>query len=190
MHHFLIRIISGAWLGVGLIWLVTSFDTKRTVRVQSVGLRALHVLLEVLAFFLLFSTWPGVGLLESRVVPDTTLWMLLGTLLTLAGIIFAIVARFAIGKNWSSRVILKEDHELLQSGPYSVVRHPIYAGFLLAVLGTAVAFGQVHNWVAFVLALLGWKTKSLREERLMRDHFGEKYSDYSRRVKALIPLVW
>ena len=116
--------------------------------------------------------------------------MSFGAALTLTGTVFAIIARFTIGKNWSSRVTVKENHELMQSGPYSIVRHPIYAGFLLAILGTAIAFGQIQNFVAFFLALLGWKAKSLGEEKLMRDHFGEQYSDYRGRVKGLIPLVW
>ena len=190
MHNLLIRTISGAWLGVGLVWLIGSLNTKPALQVQSVVSRAVHVLPVILAFVLLFADWPTSGPLAFRIVPATIFWASIGTVLALAGIVFAIVARFVIGRNWSSAVTVKQDHEMVQSGPYRIVRHPIYSGFLLAILGTAIAFGEVRDFLAFVLALTGWKIKSLGEERFMLNRFGTKYSEYSRRVKGLVPCVW
>src|SRR5262249_13239381 len=109
--------------------------------------------------------------------------------LTLAGIGFSIWARLFLGRNWSGRVTIKEQHELIQSGPYSIVRHPIYSGFLLAILGTALVQGHLRSLLALPLAALGWSLKLRLEESFMAHQFGSAYLDYKRRVKALVPFV-
>lgn len=78
----------------------------------------------------------------------------------------------------------------MQTGPYAVVRHPIYAGLTLALLGTAVAFGEVRGLVAVALAVIGWRLKFRLEEAFMTEQFGSEYLGYKRRVKGLIPFVW
>ena len=77
----------------------------------------------------------------------------------------------------------------MQKGPYAVVRHPIYSGGLLAMLGSALAFGEVRGLVALGLAFTGWWFKSRLEEEFMERQFGAQYVAYKQRVKALIPLV-
>ncbi|MDQ2839929.1 MAG: isoprenylcysteine carboxylmethyltransferase family protein [Acidobacteriota bacterium] len=190
MRHVLVRIIGGAWLGVGLVWLVSSLNTKRVVQVQPIASRLGHVLLVVVAFVLLFADEIQLGPLDRQVIPYTLPWTATGAVQALAGIIFAIVARFALGRNWSSAVTVKQDHQLVQSGPYRIVRHPIYSGFLLAFLGSAIAFGELRDFAALLLALIGWKIKSLTEEKFMLAQFGEQYVAYRRHVKGLIPLIW
>jgi len=71
-----------------------------------------------------------------------------------------------------------------------VVRHPIYSGILLGLLGTAVVAGEIRGLIAVAFALLGLRLKSLQEERFMEEEFGGEYRDYKRRFKALIPLLW
>jgi protein-S-isoprenylcysteine O-methyltransferase Ste14 len=85
---------------------------------------------------------------------------------------------------------VKEDHQLIRSGPYSVVRHPIYSGFLLAILGTAIYNGEMRSLIALALVLIGWKIKSMREEAFMATEFGEQYVEYRQQVKGLVPFVW
>jgi protein-S-isoprenylcysteine O-methyltransferase Ste14 len=109
--------------------------------------------------------------------------------LTLAGAGFAIWARAYLGRNWSAIVTIKEDHRMVRSGPYALVRHPIYSGFLLALLGSALALGEVRGLVAVALAFLAWWFKSRLEEQFMEQRFGAEYAVYKRRVKALIPFV-
>ncbi|MBV9269207.1 MAG: isoprenylcysteine carboxylmethyltransferase family protein [Acidobacteriaceae bacterium] len=108
----------------------------------------------------------------------------------MAGIIFDLWARFVLGRNWSGTVTVKQDHELVQSGPYGVVRHPIYSGFLLALAGTVIAQGDVGAFLGLVLATLALRLKSLTEEAFMTQQFGSQYTTYKRTVKALIPFVW
>jgi protein-S-isoprenylcysteine O-methyltransferase len=109
--------------------------------------------------------------------------------LTILGSAFAIWARSALGGNWSAAVTVKKNHSLVQRGPYQVVRHPIYSGCLLAMLGTAIVFGEVGCFVAVVLALVAWWLKSRVEEEFMTQQFGDDYRSYQRSVKRLVPFL-
>jgi protein-S-isoprenylcysteine O-methyltransferase Ste14 len=178
------------WVTLGVVWLVGALTVKRTERTQSSSSRAQHLALEVAAFFLVFGRiqWPA--WLEWCFVPEQSMavrWI--GLALTATGIGFAIAARLWIGGNWSGRVTIKEQHQLIQNGPYALVRHPIYSGFLLALLGTAIVHGELRGLLGFALAALGWVLKLRTEEAFLAQQFGDAYSDYKRRVKALVPFV-
>jgi protein-S-isoprenylcysteine O-methyltransferase Ste14 len=95
-----------------------------------------------------------------------------------------------LGGNWSGRVTIKEGHTLEKRGPYAIVRHPIYSGLLLAVLGTAIAFREIRGLIAVALVFAMLLMKSRMEERFMMEEFGSVYRDYGRQVKALIPFVY
>lgn len=84
---------------------------------------------------------------------------------------------------------IKEDHQLITSGPYALVRHPIYTGLLLALVGSAMAMGEWRAVLAFSLAWLALWRKLRLEEHLMHRQFGETYQAYCQRVPALIPFV-
>ncbi len=189
MRHQLIRVISYAWLGLFLVWIFGSFSTKRTTRTESLASGIVHRLPVIAAYILLF-THISFGPLDMQVVPRNVPWSWAGAIVALSAMACAILARFTLGRNWSAIVTVKQDHKLVQSGPYRLVRHPIYSSLLLAILGTAIAFGRVRDFLAVLLATIGWKIKSLEEERFMKMQFGEQYIGYMRRVKALIPFVW
>ena len=101
----------------------------------------------------------------------------------------ALWARRTIGGNWSSVVTLKQDHELIERGPYRFVRHPIYSGFLLMAVGTAILHARAGEFVFCGFLLLGLWFKLRAEEDLLTRHFPDSYPQYRRRVKALIPYV-
>ncbi len=105
------------------------------------------------------------------------------------GLVFAIWARHALGGNWSGSVTVKEGHELVQDGPYRWVRHPIYTGVLVMILGTGLAAGRVHGLLAFPIALAALWLKSRMEERWMAAQFADRYATYRSRTWALIPFV-
>jgi protein-S-isoprenylcysteine O-methyltransferase Ste14 len=105
------------------------------------------------------------------------------------GLAFCAWARVTLGGNWSGAVVFKENHELIQSGPYALVRHPIYTGMLVMVLGTVVDYPAVLSYVLFVAVVVVFFFKSRSEERLMIEHFPDQYPAYRARVKALIPFV-
>lgn len=191
MHDRLADTAGYLWLALGIYWLLAAITAKRAARTQSPGSRFLQIVPEIVAFCLLFGRWEWwPAWLRWRLVPESSLavaW--LGLALTVAGIGFALWARLFLGRNWSGRVTIKEEHELIQSGPYALVRHPIYSGFLLAVLGTALVQGHVRSLLAFPFALLGWSFKLRLEESFMAQQFGNAYLEYKRRVKALVPFV-
>ena len=95
-----------------------------------------------------------------------------------------------LGRNWSSSVTIKEDHELIISGPYAMVRHPIYTGILTGFLGTVIALSQVRGLIAFILIFLVLWLKLRREEQWMRSQFGEKYATYAHKTTSLVPYLF
>jgi len=132
-------------------------------------------------------TW--LPLLNERFLPDGAWRFWSGAAVTAGGLLFAVWARRHLGKNWSQAVMLKEGHELITSGPYALVRHPIYTGLLLAFVGCAVARGEWRGLLAVALVFVALWRKLRLEEKWMRAQFGESYEAYSRRVAALVPHV-
>lgn len=181
-------LIAWIWAGLGIFWLLAASRAKQTARRQDPATRLLQVVILALAFALL-TEWGRIGVLAVRLVPDTRAVATAGAILTAAGAAIAVWARVQLGSNWSGWVTVKCDHELIRSGPYRVVRHPIYSGLLLAVAGTALATGEVRGPAAFVLAIAGFRWKAAIEERFMTGAFGEQYRQYRHEVKALIPFV-
>jgi protein-S-isoprenylcysteine O-methyltransferase Ste14 len=113
----------------------------------------------------------------------------MGVALVIIGLAFAVWARAHLGSNWSGTVTIKQDHELIRSGPYAYVRHPIYTGLLAALLGTTVASGTVHAAVGLAIITVALIRKSRVEERFMREIFPDAYPRYSAEVPALIPFT-
>jgi protein-S-isoprenylcysteine O-methyltransferase Ste14 len=105
------------------------------------------------------------------------------------GLFVTVWARRTLAGNWSSDVTFKQGHELITTGPYHFVRHPIYTGLLVMALGTAVAAGHLRFWLGLVMVGLGFWIKLKQEERLMLRYFPEQYPVYQKQVKALVPFV-
>jgi protein-S-isoprenylcysteine O-methyltransferase Ste14 len=188
--NFTGRFIELCWVIFAVYWIVAAFAVKRTLEQQSRGQRAL-LLAVFLAVFLLLRR----GGAPAR-YGNIVLWsraFLSGALadgVVLAGLIVALWARATLGGNWSATVTFKENHELIQRGPYRYVRHPIYSGALLMLLGTAIFYGRVFGFLALAIVFVGFWFKSRQEERLMTRHFPEAYPSYKARVRALIPFVF
>lgn len=177
------------WLILVIVWAVGAITAKRNKRTQPSVSLLIHAFLIVAAFALLFWSRLSIGPLAWRFVPDSQPFAAAGFVLTVAGVAVAIWARFFLGRNWSGRVTIKQDHNLVRRGPYAIVRHPIYAGFVLAMLGTALALGELRGLLAVVVALIHWWGKSQIEEQFLLEQFGAEYAQYRREVKALIPFV-
>jgi protein-S-isoprenylcysteine O-methyltransferase Ste14 len=109
--------------------------------------------------------------------------------MTAIGIGLAIWGRVFIGRNWSPRPAVKEDHELVTTGPYAYVRHPIYSGILLAALGTALT-GTVFGIGVVVFASIVFLSRIVREEKIMLELFPSEYPAYQARTKRLVPFLW
>lgn len=175
------------WYGFLMVWLVASFWVKAAKVTETLWSRLVHGLLLALGFYLLFARSVGLAPLEGRFVPVSFKVEAAGIALTWAGTALAIWARVILGRNWSARVTRKVDHELMRTGPYAFVRHPIYTGLFLAALGTALFLGRWRGLLAVVLVLAGESFKAKREERFMIAEFGEKYREYQQQTGFLIP---
>jgi protein-S-isoprenylcysteine O-methyltransferase Ste14 len=184
-------IIDAAWLVWLLIWVALSGRVKPVARHESLPSRAAHILPLILAGALLVwrAPWQGSWLVSP--LWTRLPWMVwAGAVLVLAGLGFAVAARLVLAGNWSGTVTLKHNHELIRSGPYRLVRHPIYTGLLTAMLGNSIAIDEVRGLVAFAILTLSFVRKLRTEEAFMAQAFGETYADYSKRTARLIPGVW
>ena len=180
-------LFTGLWFCWAAYWLVTAFRTKTTVRHESLWSRVTHIGPLFVAFLLLALPRVPIPPLEQRFLPRSAGWFWFGTMLTAAGLLFTVWARMHLGRNWSGTVTIKKQHELIASGPYSLVRHPIYTGLLLAFAGSAVALGEWRGPVAMLIAARALWWKLSLEETWLQQEFGEVYAAYRRRVAALIP---
>lgn len=128
-------------------------------------------------------------LATTRILPDTLPVFLAGLLVMLAGQGFAIWARVHLGTNWSGRPAIRENHTITRTGPYAMVRHPIYTGLLTGILGTAIATGALVAFVALLVMIVLFLIKIRMEEQFLLEEFGEEYEQYRREVRALVPWV-
>lgn len=177
------------WLCYVAYWWAVSRNVKVTDRIESSWSRLLRLVSIVCAVALLWLPRIPVPLFGVRFLPAGAMCFWIGAVVTASGLLFSVWARHHLGKNWSQAVTIKEDHELITSGPYALVRHPIYTGLLLAFVGSAVARGECRGLlaVALVFSVLWFKLRL--EEKLLRQQFGESYETYSRQVAALVPYI-
>jgi protein-S-isoprenylcysteine O-methyltransferase Ste14 len=175
--------IWGVWL---TLWCVWALRTKAVKKGESVASEAAHQLPLVLALAMLWPWHLPYGLLGGQVLPPLG-WA--GVVLTAGGMLFMIWARAAIGENWSGRVTIKQDHMLIDRGPYGKVRHPIYTGLLAAYVFTGLCWGDWRGLVAPLLALVVLWRKLRLEEAFLTEQFGSAYQEYRQRTRALIPYI-
>jgi protein-S-isoprenylcysteine O-methyltransferase Ste14 len=180
--------ISALWLAWLAYWLISAASVKPVLRTEGTASRIIYSLPLWVGGWLLLGGG-HFGALDVRFVPDASGTAIVGTVVTAAGLGFAVWARIALGGNWSGMVTVKQGHELVERGPYSIVRHPIYTGLILALLGTAGVVGEWRALLALALVVGSFWYKLRTEERMMRETFGAAYVEYSRRVKALVPFL-
>ena len=181
-------LILALWLIWALYWLVAARSSKPVRGREPLAWRLVFLAQALLTAVLLARhRWPGWFGME--VIHGGWVRYRIAVAVILTGLALSIWARRVLGDNWSGSVTVKEGHELVQSGPYRWIRHPIYTGLLLMMLGTGLASGQVHGLLAFPIALTALLLKSRVEERWMASEFGERYATYRNNSWTLIPFV-
>ena len=175
------------WLLFLAYWLWGAFRTKPVRRSESTAGYIVRTLLTIAVFFFLFSPTARIGWLASRFVPRSAVLAALGVAVTAAGIGLAIWARRILGRNWSAAVTIKRSHELILSGPYTLIRHPIYSGVSLALFGTALVIGEWKALLALAIILVSWFWKAQREEKLLAQEFGASYEAHRERTGMFVP---
>lgn len=118
-------------------------------------------------------------------------WLIVLTYWFISGIgaIIACTSRYSLGKNWSLSVQRKENHQLIQTGIYKIVRHPIYTGLLLLFIGNAIIVGDYRAILAVLIVFISFWLKLKKEEKLLTETFGTEYKEYKNRTKSLIPYL-
>lgn len=177
------------WISWVIYWLWASRYAKPSERREPIGSLMQHAIPLWLAVWLLWGRGVRVTWLNDRLFPWAPWGFWIAALITALGLLFAVWARIHLGRNWSSVVTIKEGHELIDTGPYALVRHPIYTGLLVAFVGSAVALGEWRGVLAVLVAWAAFWRKLRVEERWMTERFGEQYLAYCKRVPALVP-VW
>jgi protein-S-isoprenylcysteine O-methyltransferase Ste14 len=182
------QLMLGLWLTWVLYWVAAAFSAKTTQRRESLGSRLSHVVPLLVGVALI--VWPRVPWewLSLPVLPHRPLYAV-GLALLIPGLAFTVWARLHLGRNWSGTVTRKEGHELIRSGPYAYVRHPIYTGLLVALLGSAVACGELRAMIGLGVVAGAFIRKLRIEERFMREIFPGQYQRYCTEVPALVPFT-
>jgi protein-S-isoprenylcysteine O-methyltransferase Ste14 len=185
-----LSVIAGEWIVFFVFIFLLGFIYGGKVEKISqwyFGRSVLFIIAAVIAIFVIRRLDPGIIVL--RVIPDSAITGLAGVLLATAGLAFAAWARIHLGKYWSSMVIVKEGHHLIRTGPYRIVRNPMYTGILAALFGAAIAIGLLMAFVVLGIIVAGIWLKIRAEEEILQEKFGEEYLRFRREVKALIPWI-
>jgi protein-S-isoprenylcysteine O-methyltransferase Ste14 len=179
---YAIGAIWGLWI---LSWLMAAVWTGRTAARPALGSQFLYRLIVFAGMVSLFNLDISTSLWIS---PPVFGWVMVT--MTAVGFAFCWWARLYLGRLWSSSVTRKEDHHVVDTGPYALVRHPIYTGILVASLATALERGTVTALVGLGLMILGYWMKARLEESFLRGELGAaSYDAYARRTGMLLPFL-
>ena len=180
------HIIRLLWMLVMMIWLALATESNLPVVVKRNRWSDVAVwIVSVGWVVLLVNNFNG-----PQLIPRIMFLRIIGSVMAITGVVFACCARFYLGSSWDSMISLKLDHKLIRTGPYAVVRHPIYSGFMFALVGSVLNFGHMRSIVAATMVTIAWVYKSGVEEAFMTEHFGSEYDQYRAEVKRLIPMIW
>ena len=178
------------WLVFAAYWAVGAFRTRATVRRESFLARYGVLVVEVVGFTLLFTGDANVGPLGRHFLRYTEAGADLGILLTWIGLGLAIWARYHLGQYWSGRITLKEGHQLIRTGPYVRLRHPIYTGLSTAAIGTMLVIDLWRCVAGVCVIIIGFVIKAKREEALLAGQFGEAFEEHRTQTGFLLPKLW
>ena len=175
-------VFAAGWAAFWLYWLLAAFSTKRGRIPWSRELRIRLVIVAAAILLVRVGAFRGHGI-------HTDPWRAaVGLALFGLGLGLAIWARVHLGRNWGTPMTQKDEPELVTSGPYGLVRHPIYSGILVAGIGTAVGLSWL--WLAAVgLAAIYFVYSATVEERYLTEQFPRDYPRYRHSTKMLVPFV-
>jgi protein-S-isoprenylcysteine O-methyltransferase Ste14 len=174
------------WLVFGLYFLASM---RHRIQVKRFApLPSLERVCFILAIVLVFFPRMHLSFLAGRFHHSQTI-AVAGLILTILGLAFSAWARDVLGRNWSGRVIIQVDHQLITAGPYAYVRHPLYTGLLTAFAGTALVSGDYGSLLGLFLAVNIFRLKARREEQLLEAEFGTGYAIYRAHTGSILPRI-
>ncbi|SRR5258708_889798 len=177
------------WIAWLISWVVASFWSGQTEK-QAKTWKSRAYNIPIYVGGILFTPWIAAMLGEKPVWHFGNGSIYVFAALTLAGISFTWWARIHLGRFWSNSITRKEGHRVIDTGPYGLVRHPIYTGLIAAILVTGVAVGTLSAMLGAVLISLGMAFKARMEEGFLTHELGaDAYGPYCRRVPMLVPFL-
>jgi protein-S-isoprenylcysteine O-methyltransferase Ste14 len=176
-----------AWAATFLYFLVSSLLTNRIKRGEPISGRLLDRILLLGGYLLLFSGLPLPGISYQHFLQPRASLQIAGAALTYLGLPLTIWSRACLGRYWSGVVALKKDHRLIQSGPYKVVRHPLYSGIILAAIGLATCVTTWTSLLGAAALLACFERRAQKEDALLAGEFGAQFEEYRRRTGRLLP---
>jgi len=180
-------IVSDLWVLLGLYWIVSALQQKRVSKREALFGRLGHLAAFGLGAFLIFSRNDHFGPLGTRFVRESIWTSVAGVVLTAAGIALAMWARFHLGANWSGIVSIRQQHELIRTGPYTWMRHPIYSGILLGMAGTMLVVGEVRALIGFAAIATASYAKARKEESWLNREFGANFETHRKHTGMFLP---
>jgi protein-S-isoprenylcysteine O-methyltransferase Ste14 len=178
------------WLLLCAVWLGSSPFVKPAIHKQSASSAWQRSALLIAGMYLIFGPLRISDWLNQQILAVTLPIALTGFFFVLCGVAFSIWARLILGENWSAAPSIKQDHALIQRGPYRIVRHPIYTGILIALFGSALQRGLIGNFLGVIICAVALWMKIAVEEKFMLSLFGDQYLHYRNSVRALIPFIF
>jgi protein-S-isoprenylcysteine O-methyltransferase Ste14 len=188
-------LIIACWVLFALYWFISANSVKATQETKGRLAGNWHSIWLIIGGLFLSNVpfLAKVGLsfssLTIPLIPRALIVNVVIAIFAVSGLIVAMMARRTLAGNWSRAVALKEDHELITTGLYRYVRHPIYTGILLMILATALFVGTLSAGIGFIIIVLGLWFKLRAEEGLLTKRFPKEYPAYKDRTKTLIPYV-
>lgn len=174
-----------AWAMLGIYWTTSAKSVSSSGEFPLYRLLRLSIL--AITFSLLFWSGTAIGFLGARFAPPSSALGIVGFIAALLGMIVASWARLTLGRFWSDKVVVQQDHQLIRTGPYARMRHPLYSGVLLGVLGTALLLDQWRGLLAFAILLANYIIKAKKEEHLLAHEFGPAFTEHAVRAGFLLP---
>jgi len=176
------------WMIFGLYWGIAGLNSAPTRSSESWVSTYFHQFLLCAAFLLLIVPVPG---LNGWFLPAQLPFLVaVGAIIQAGFLLLAVWARRHLGRNWSAEVRIAVDHELVRTGPYRLLRHPIYTAMLGMFLGTAIASSQFHALLGLAILVVAYLRKTRLEDQILAQAFGADYNAYRRQTWALVPLLF
>jgi protein-S-isoprenylcysteine O-methyltransferase Ste14 len=184
-----LSVIRAAWIVWLISWFAAAAWSERTVRRPAVRREVLYRVLTLAGAMFMFGFNPDGERADTPLWPvaPSVGWLLAA--LVICGFLFTWWARIHLGQLWSSSVTRKEHHHVVDTGPYALVRHPIYTGLLLAIVATVLLRGTIITLTGSALIAAGIYIKARVEEEFLRQQLGEPYAVYARHVPMLLPFI-
>ncbi len=180
-------IVTDLWMLLGLYWIVSALRQKRVSKREVWFDRLGHAAAFALGAFLIFGHYAHFGRLGTRFVRESFWIAVAGVVVTAAGVALAMWARLHLGANWSGTVSIREQHELIRSGPYRWMRHPIYSGILLGMAGTILVVGEVRALIGFAAMAAALYAKARKEESWLNGEFGASFETHRKHTGMFLP---